>query len=138
MRFSISAMLGLVAAAAAASPPRPPSCDMASACPEGQQCAVAADRPSSGYTCIPLNDYPSCGGYRIEPQNCDSSQVCIDDPRIPGCGMACDRPGICVNTGPPTCIGGDSSACPSGTWCYNHPQYECNPGGRKPCPGICL
>ncbi|KFH42467.1 hypothetical protein ACRE_068040 [Hapsidospora chrysogenum ATCC 11550] len=66
-------------------------------------------------------DYPSCGGFRIEPKPCDAGSVCVDDPRRPGsCGMACDIPGICVPVDAPKCPDG---VCPEGLQCYSYEQF---------------
>jgi hypothetical protein len=42
----------------------------------------------------PSNTYQSCGGFRVQPVSCPRGYQCINDARNPGCGMACDMPGI--------------------------------------------
>ncbi|KAG7126769.1 hypothetical protein HYQ44_000489 [Verticillium longisporum] len=51
-------------------------------------------------------DYQSCGGFRVAPApRCPKGTACLDDPRIDGCGMACDAPGICIPNKAPQCGG---------------------------------
>ncbi|RXG44879.1 hypothetical protein VDGE_03799 [Verticillium dahliae] len=87
-------------------------------------------------------DYQSCGGFRVAPApRCPKGTACLDDPRIDGCGMACDAPGICIPNKAPQCGGPRKIRCPygSGLVCYDKPNDDCDPrnGGVK-CPGVCL
>lgn len=73
-----------------------------------------------------MNDYPSCGGFRVHPESCDKDAECKDNPRIPGnCGMACDRPGICVPKTAPKC---DRGGCPEGLYCHSSVRYDFESG----------
>lgn len=47
-------------------------------------------------TKAPRPTYQACGGFRVERLDCAKGYHCVDDPYVKGCGMACDRPGICV------------------------------------------
>ncbi|PFH60329.1 hypothetical protein XA68_11140 [Ophiocordyceps unilateralis] len=83
--------------------------------------------------------YPSCGGHRPNPPTCDKNSECLDDPRIPGCGMACDRPGICIPKNAPSCSGFAGRRCPQGLTCYDKPNDGCDPkNGGADCIGVCL
>ncbi|KAJ4130192.1 hypothetical protein NW768_007174 [Fusarium equiseti] len=92
-------------------------------------------------TCFFKNEYQTCGGFRTKPPPpCRKHTKCVDDPRTPGdCGMACDKPGICAPTKPPSCGGFIGKKCPKGLYCYDDPKDSCNPKkGGADCPGICL
>lgn len=97
--------------------------------PRDESCTDLSRCPG---TCAFKNAYPTCGGRRVEPVFCDEGFVCQDDPRIPGsCGMACDRPGICLSVSHPTC---DNGVCPPGLFYYlGLPDLET--GERR---GVCL
>ncbi len=82
-------------------------------------------------TCRFKNEYPSCGGFRIEPQFCDQDSTCKDDPRVTsGCGMACDAPGICVPNDAPSC--GKNGKCPKGLYCYPVARFSPRTGTMVP------
>ncbi|KAM4067900.1 Kazal domain-containing protein [Hirsutella rhossiliensis] len=85
-------------------------------------------------------DYPSCGGHRANPPKCPAHSTCKDDPRIPNnCGMACDRPGICIPKNAPSCGGFAGRPCPKGLRCYDAPNDGCDPNkGGADCIGVCL
>ncbi|KAJ6441296.1 Kazal domain-containing protein [Purpureocillium lavendulum] len=93
-------------------------------------------------TCVPVrNKYPSCGGKRATPRPCPPGTRCVDDPRDPlvGCGLACDKPGICVPDKPAQCSGFMGLMCPDGLHCYDKPKDGCDPKkGGADCIGICL
>jgi hypothetical protein len=135
------------------------------ACPSGQNCKFrhGCDNPNSCLgRCVatipptptrtidpaptdislipwPYPIYQSCGGKRISPKPCPRGFECIDDPRIPGCGMACDRPGICVHIKRDVCGGIAGFPCPPRQRCYDVPGGGCDPGNRgADCSGICL
>lgn len=84
------------------------------------------------------HDYPSCGGFRIKPYECpEPEQICIDDPYVGGCGMACDGPGICVT--PIPCGGKRGLKCEEGKMCIDDRRDECNPDqGSWDCSGLCV
>jgi len=54
------------------------------------------EEPEVTSTRAPWPTYQSCGGFRAQPVSCGRDDVCVDDPYVHGCDMACDRPGICV------------------------------------------
>jgi hypothetical protein len=85
----------------------------------------------------PTSTYQSCGGFRIQQKPCPSGQICIDDPYKPGCGMACDVPGICVT--PTFCGGFAGLRCKDGRKCVEDPRDDCDPNnGGADCGGICV
>ncbi|KAK0614596.1 hypothetical protein B0T14DRAFT_437454 [Immersiella caudata] len=89
-------------------------------------------------TRTPRPTYQSCGGMRIEQVGCPKGYICVDDPRVKGCGMACDRPGICVQ--PEFCGGFAGFACKDeGKICVDDPRDDCDPlNGGADCGGICV
>ena len=93
-------------------------------------------------TCQFTNEYPSCGGHVIpsESTTCGEGSECLDDPRLPkNCGMACDRPGICVPLDAPQCSGFAGFQCPEKLFCYDLPNDGCDPDdGGNDCIGVCL
>lgn len=119
-----------------------------------RQCGLKIAACPSNTICIPSNPdctdldrckgtcqkkYPSCGGHRPNPPRCDRNSECKDDPRFPGCGMACDRPGICIPKNAPSCGGFAGFRCPAGLYCYDKPNDGCDPrNGGADCIGICL
>lgn len=117
-------------------------------CPEGMRC-VPNDKscPNTDY-CVghcevdnkkPTDWYRSCGGFRPEPRYCDRRSECIDDPRdFMNCGMACDKPGICVPWDRPECGGEGDQECPEGLSCYEWPDSENYIGRRDDSVGVCL
>lgn len=111
-------------------------------CPEDSVCKPdspkCTDLNVCKGTCVLQNTYPPCGGHRPNPPKCDDESECRDDPRHPdGCGLACDKPGICMPKNPPRC--GKYVSCPKRLYCYDDPRDKCVPkkGGAE-CPGICL
>lgn len=86
----------------------------------------------------PTPTYASCGGFRPSHVSCPKGQICIDDPRIGGCGMACDRPGICVT--PEFCGGFAGLPCKDANKiCVDDPRDDCDPlNGGADCGGICV
>lgn len=122
-------------------------------CPSGTTC-VARDPscpPKKGENCAgtckasaPATKYKSCGGFRVSgPATCNekAGEVCIDDPVAlaqGSCGMACDRPGICVI--PQMCGGFAGFACKDPTkTCYDDPRDDCDPKrGGADCSGLCI
>ena len=86
---------------------------------------------------VPKPTYQSCGGFRVEPVGCPEGEICIDDPYRPGCGMACDIPGICVR--PVFCGGFAGIPCEDGKMCIDMPGDGCDPkNGGADCGGICV
>ena len=108
-------------------------------CPNDQECVPNDESCTDLNRCLGYcdwkNEYPDCGGFRVEPKYCDERSECKDDPREPeSCGMACDVPGICIPKDASTCDEGHG--CPSGLYCYKTVEYD-NYG--QPCDGsICL
>ncbi|KAK4226027.1 hypothetical protein QBC38DRAFT_481606 [Podospora fimiseda] len=97
--------------------------------------ATARPRPSATPT------YQSCGGFRIQSFECPKGQYCVDDPRVEGCGMACDRPGICVTPADSEFCGGFAGfACKDpNKLCIDDPRDDCDPrNGGADCGGICV
>ncbi|KAF2092672.1 hypothetical protein NA57DRAFT_62198 [Rhizodiscina lignyota] len=81
----------------------------------------------------PTPTYRACGGFRITPLPCPKDDVCIDDPRSGGCGMACDAPGICVKDVPCKVRDGKRS-CSKGMICVDDPRV----GEGEKNKGICV
>jgi hypothetical protein len=78
-----------------------------------------------------------CGGFVVTPVPCPTGQICVDNPYQPGCGMACDMPGICVK--PTVCGGFAGLKCPTGKKCFDDPRDRCDPeAGGADCIGICI
>lgn len=113
-------------------------------CPEDYYCRPdspsCTDLDRCRGTCVRRNKYPSCGGRTVTPRPCAPGTHCIDDPREPGgCGMACDKPGICVPDKPVSCGGFAGFLCPAGLSCYDIPKDGCDPKkGGADCLGMCL
>jgi len=142
----------LLFAAAVAMPATAQYCSKQKSCPEGYVCKYpdSCAKSSTPWFCNrgkcvkdtspPPTKYPSCGGFRVDPVPCEEPKVCIDDPRTtkPGsCGLACDKPGICVDSIP--CAGFIGRQCPRGLTCYDVPNDGCDPkAGGADCGGICL
>ncbi|KAF2436581.1 hypothetical protein EJ08DRAFT_152699 [Tothia fuscella] len=82
--------------------------------------------------------YKSCGGRTINGQSqCKKDEICVDDPRAGGCGLACDAAGICVK--PVFCGGFAGFACEKGLICVDDPRDDCDPtNGGADCGGICV
>ncbi|KAK0638472.1 hypothetical protein B0T16DRAFT_226284 [Cercophora newfieldiana] len=118
------------------------------ACTRGENCAglcVPTKTESPTFTTItttkpsiPRETYQSCGGMRIKPVDCAKGFICVDDPYVRGCGMACDRPGICVK--PEFCGGFAGFACKDkNKICVDDPRDDCDPlNGGADCGGICI
>jgi hypothetical protein len=131
-----------------------PTCSPKKRCPEGYECKYSSKvclstppRWSCQGKCVkstppppPPADYPSCGGFRINPRPCDKPNVCIDDPRTlkeGECGLSCDKPGICAEH--IQCGGFTGAQCPKGLECFDYPNDGCDPkNGGADCGGICL
>jgi hypothetical protein len=86
------------------------------------QPSLTIDKPTGSLALLPLSSvyvptpsaYKSCGGFRMVPKTCAEGYDCIDDARIQNsCGMACDRPGICVRN-LDLCGGIAGFRCPKG------------------------
>lgn len=78
--------------------------------------------------------YLPCGGLVPNPLLCPSGYKCVDDPRVPGCGLACDMPGVCVEN--IMCGGIMGRLCPAGKTCVY--QSNCDPyNGGRDCGGVC-
>lgn len=113
-------------------------------CPSGEECiplsADCTDLNRCLGICTPRTTYQPCGGMVKPPlPGCPKGTTCRDDPRVPGCGMACDRTGICIPDDAPPCNGFAGFQCPRGLECYDLPNDGCDPedGGRD-CIGVCL
>jgi len=78
---------------------------------------------------------PGGGGGR----SCPSWARCMSDPRVQGCGVACDGAGICVPKRARQCGGFQGLGCPGGQQCFDDPTDTCDPAsGGADCTGICL
>jgi hypothetical protein len=80
-----------------------------------------------------------CGGHvpRELYYGCEADEACIDDPFVGGCGMACDRPGICVKKS--NHCGGFAGFKCNGGKCVDDPTDACDPkNGGADCMGICV
>ncbi|KAK5655616.1 hypothetical protein OQA88_5547 [Cercophora sp. LCS_1] len=87
----------------------------------------------------PRPTYSSCGGFRVTPLECAKGYHCVDDPYVAGCGMACDRPGICVPETAAFCGGFAGFQCKGGLQCIDDPRDDCDPrNGGADCGGICV
>ncbi|KAJ1334191.1 hypothetical protein MN608_04197 [Microdochium nivale] len=88
------------------------------------------------------NFYRPCGGLMpggAGSNSCSANARCIPDPRVPGCGVACDGAGICVSNKARACGGLLGLQCGPGRECFSDPTDSCDPNaGGADCPGICL
>jgi hypothetical protein len=118
-------------------------------CPDGMRCIpndksctntdYCAGHCEVNYSKPNKEWYRSCGGFRPEPRYCDRRSECIDDPRdFFNCGLACDKPGICVPWDRPECGGEDDDECPDGLVCYEWPESELYQGRGDNSAGVCL
>jgi len=77
---------------------------------------------------------------RIKPVDCPKGYFCVDDPYVHGCGMACDRPGICVKETSQFCGGFAGFRCEgadAGKMCVDDPRDDCDVArGGADCGGI--
>jgi hypothetical protein len=142
--------LGL-ASLAAADPGRPCGFKIAP-CLEGTECVpnseTCINMDVCPGTCLPLTneprqlEYQSCGGKRaVPPPPCHELSECRDDPRTwnGNCGLACDKPGICIPVNQPQCNGFLGTECPSGMECFDILEDDCDPlNGGSDCMGVCL
>ncbi|KAF7553835.1 hypothetical protein G7Z17_g3335 [Cylindrodendrum hubeiense] len=141
--FISAAALGLVGFTVA-KPTNHPCGFKIAPCPDKTVCTpnspYCTDLNRCAGTCVPQKEYPSCGGFRVNPPKCPKGSTCKDDPRIPGsCGMACDAPGICIPNKAPSCSGFAGLVCPKGLTCYDLPNDGCDPlDGGADCIGVCL
>ena len=146
----LTTALGLcsLAAAAPSSSGRPCGFKIAP-CPSGTECIPNDDTCTNlnrcAGTCVakpPKIEYQSCGGKRATPPPpCKTGTECRDDPRTwnGNCGLACDKPGICISVNQPTCGGFIGASCPTGMECYDMLEDDCDPNeGGADCLGICL
>ncbi|KAK4172770.1 hypothetical protein QBC36DRAFT_361865 [Triangularia setosa] len=86
----------------------------------------------------PTPTFQSCGGFRVNPVNCPRGQICVDNPYVEGCGMACDKPGICVDPSE-FCGGFAGFRCKGDKVCIDDPRDDCDPfNGGADCGGICV
>jgi hypothetical protein len=62
----------------------------------------------------------------------------MDDPFKPGCGLACDQPGICVRD--KMCGGFAGFKCDNRAQvCVDNPNDDCDPkNGGADCAGVCV
>ncbi|KAK4183649.1 hypothetical protein QBC35DRAFT_345590, partial [Podospora australis] len=88
----------------------------------------------------PTPTFQSCGGFRVNPYTCPKGQICVDNPYVEGCGMACDKPGICVDAAAAQFCGGFAGfQCRDGKLCIDDPRDDCDPwNGGADCGGICV
>lgn len=112
-------------------------------CPADEDCIPVSQDCTDLHRCLGVctpKEYQPCGGFRPEPQpDCPKGTTCRDDPRVPGCGLACDQMGICIPDDAPPCEGFAGFVCPKGLDCYDLPNDECDPRqGGNDCIGVCL
>ncbi|CAI4219990.1 unnamed protein product [Parascedosporium putredinis] len=91
--------------------------------------------------CVPKPKYEPCGGLTpVSPRDtgCNEGFTCVSDPRKPGCGLACDEPGICVPDDVAICGGIGGFTCETGLVCFDKPDDNCDPSEGADCLGICL
>lgn len=116
-------------------------------CDRGENCAgtcvpvkpVPTLKPTATITRAPRPTYKPCGGFRIDPtMQCADDEICMDDPYVEGCGLACDRPGICVK--PEFCGGFAGFSCKDPRKiCVDDPRDDCDPlNGGADCGGVCV
>jgi len=88
---------------------------------------VTATRTKPSPTPKPRETYPPCGGFRVAGGfDCGKGFVCVDNPYVKGCGMACDRPGICVPD--ESCGGFVGKRCQNANKeCFDDPRDDCDP-----------
>jgi hypothetical protein len=114
-----------------------PSCDRGENCQGYCVPSPATTLATKTTASPPKATYASCGGFRIKPVDCPEGEICVDDPYISGCGMACDMPGICVE--PVFCGGFAGIPCKDGKMCVDDPRDDCDPSnGGADCGGICV
>ncbi|KAL2120034.1 hypothetical protein VTJ04DRAFT_6995 [Mycothermus thermophilus] len=154
MRYLSIALLSLLGLATAKVAPRPCGFKIAP-CPSNQYCEKIDPECDRGENCAgycvpipvtlvtstkpstPTPTYKPCGGFRVKPLQCADDEICIDDPYVSGCGLACDRPGICVK--PVFCGGIAGIPCKGGKKCIDDPRDDCDPRkGGADCGGICV
>ncbi|KAG9252862.1 proteinase inhibitor I1, Kazal [Emericellopsis atlantica] len=95
-------------------------------CPNDTECVPVSPDCTDLWRCRGVceykNEYPSCGGYRVKPVDCPPDADCRDDPRLENdCGMACDKPGMCIPNDVPRC---EDETCPLGLWCYTMMEVD--------------
>lgn len=91
--------------------------------------------------CVPKPKYEPCGGLTpitTRDTGCNEGFTCVSDPRKPGCGLACDEPGICVPDDVAICGGIGGFTCETGLVCFDKPDDNCDPSEGADCLGICL
>ncbi|KAH6695682.1 hypothetical protein F5X68DRAFT_198746 [Plectosphaerella plurivora] len=145
MRFTALIVAALAAAVAAK------DCGFKIApCPAGKECVPKKSNCLDLNKCpgqcrnIPvIKEYQACGGNARPAPTCATGTTCRDDPRVPGCGLACDRQGICIPDKAPQCGGIAGLKCPNVKGqdyvCYDFPNDECDPAtGGADCTGVCL
>ncbi|KAK0609569.1 hypothetical protein B0T17DRAFT_594069 [Bombardia bombarda] len=139
-------ILGYAALASAKGPGGRPCGLKIAPCPSGQTCKLlnahtgVCVKPAptlTTSTVAPTPTYAPCGGFRIPIACPNADQICMDDPRSGGCGMACDAPGICVT--PVFCGGFAGIQCASNRLCVDDPRDDCDPSnGGADCGGLCV
>lgn len=160
--LALTTLLGVATALNVASADRRPCGFKIAPCPAGERCkkldagcdrgencagvcvpaspptlTVVPTKPTATTARPPKPTYASCGGFRVKPVDCPKGEVCIDNPYVEGCGMACDMPGICVE--PVFCGGFAGIPCKDGKICVDDPRDSCDPlNGGADCGGICV
>ncbi len=161
MHFS-TVFVSLLTAVAVSADYSPRPCGFKIApCPEGEICQKNDPECDRGENCLgkcvptkttlstitatptkaPQPTYSPCGGFRVNPANqCEKGFSCIDNPYVEGCGLACDRPGICVNLDKAQFCGGFAGfQCKNGLLCVDDPRDDCDPqNGGADCGGVCI
>lgn len=113
----------------------------ASLCPDGMACHPDSDSCTDFNRCgghcffnstVGARSYASCGGFRVDPSTCEDGFLCCDDPRDGhSCGMACDKPGICVHG---DALLYESDLCPDGLRFYAYSSQFVSMEAK----GVCL
>jgi hypothetical protein len=68
--------------------------------------------------------------------SCSADESCVDDPYQGGCGMSCDRPGMCVSKAK-RCGGFAGIKCEGK--CVDDPNDRCSSKrGGADCIGLCI
>lgn len=102
-------------------------CVHSSPSPSSTLATVTTTKTKPSPTPKPRETYPPCGGFRVAGGfDCGKGFVCVDNPYVKGCGMACDRPGICVPD--ESCGGFIGKRCQDANKeCFDDPRDDCDP-----------
>ncbi|MFY0531175.1 hypothetical protein [Nannocystis pusilla] len=107
----------------------------APACPTGQRCQIAADRPR--FACGPGGDQSLAGEPCASPGFCSEGTACVAAALVPGCaGELCCAP-VCDLEGPDTC-GAALPGTMCAPWPVSSPDFDdaCLPAALGLCSAI--